>query len=307
MSLLGIKEIKEILPFGYPFLLIDRAEVGENSVKAVKNLTNNEEFFQGHFPGEPIMPGVLQVEAMLQTAGLLLAQKCGCENCIPHMTAMKKVKFRKPVLPGDQLYIEIEGVEFVEKSLTVNAKAYVGDALASQAVLTLDCADGSTISTPTQLLAAPVICDESTPYEPAISGEDIKKVIPHRYPFLLIDRIMAHNTEKQEIIGIKNISINEPLFAGAAEGYNVLPNSLQMEIAAQLGCYFMLIDPENAGKIGYFMAIDEATFYHPVLPGDQLSVSISLAGSRGRFGKGNAKLYVGDKLVTECMLKFAIG
>ncbi len=123
MPLLGLRKIKEILPFGYPFLLIDRAEVNESSARAVKNLTNNEEFFQGHFPSEPIMPGVLQVEAMLQTAGLLLAKKCNCSNCIPHMTAMTKVKFRKPVVPGDQLYIEIEELEYAEKTLTVSANS----------------------------------------------------------------------------------------------------------------------------------------------------------------------------------------
>lgn len=307
-KLLSIKDIKERLPFRYPFLLIDRAELVEGGVKAVKNLTMDEEFFQGHFPGTPIMPGVLQVESMFQAASLYLTGGCDCGSCIPLLTGLSKVKFRKPVTPGDVLLIDIEVTSFENDLLEVSAKAFVDGALASQALLKISCVKKNELFEmlkPTSLFQ---------PIKEGMINEEhcedvvaIQKLIPHRYPFILVDKILSFDAEAKSMVGLKNISVNEPFFAGYPEGYCMLPNSLQMEIAAQVGCKYMLSLPENEGKIGYFMAIDKATYHQPVLPGDQLVVQTSLAGSRGRFGKAAVEMYVGETLVTECTLKFAIG
>lgn len=108
-----VEEIMKMLPHRYPFLLLDRLEVVEAGEKGIglKNVTMNEEFFQGHFPGNPIMPGVLQVEAMAQTAGALViaAQEDfeATDTQVFFMT-VDGVKFRKPVKPGDQLRIHVE-------------------------------------------------------------------------------------------------------------------------------------------------------------------------------------------------------
>ena len=111
-----VEEIMDMLPHRYPFLLVDRLEVevpGEKGV-GLKNVTMNEEFFQGHFPGNPVMPGVLQIEAMAQTAGALVIS--GMEN-YKEMKAgvffmsIDGVKFRKPVKPGDQLKMHVEKIK----------------------------------------------------------------------------------------------------------------------------------------------------------------------------------------------------
>tara|TARA_R110001599_G_scaffold1889_4_gene9762 strand:- start:202050 stop:202484 length:435 start_codon:yes stop_codon:yes gene_type:complete len=105
-----IEDIKKILPHRYPFLLVDRVlETTDEKITALKNVTANEEFFNGHFPGQPIMPGVLQVEALAQAGAILLmTQKVeDPENSIMVFTGIKNAKFRKQVVPGDQLKLEV--------------------------------------------------------------------------------------------------------------------------------------------------------------------------------------------------------
>jgi beta-hydroxyacyl-ACP dehydratase FabZ len=107
---LKIEKILELLPHRYPFLLVDRViELGEDKVVAIKNVTINEPFFQGHFPGAPVMPGVLQIEAMAQTGGILASRAIQFDPATHVMLfmAIDAVKFRKPVVPGDQLRIEV--------------------------------------------------------------------------------------------------------------------------------------------------------------------------------------------------------
>lgn len=106
--MIDIREIMSILPHRYPFLLVDRIiEIVPNeSAKGIKNVTINEPFFQGHFPGNPVMPGVLIVEAMAQVAGVL-AFKSGMEGTGVLFMSIEKVKFRKPIVPGDQIIFEV--------------------------------------------------------------------------------------------------------------------------------------------------------------------------------------------------------
>jgi len=111
--LLNIKEIKEILPNRYPFLLVDRVvemEIGEKKfVRAYKNVSANEEFFNGHFPEEPIMPGVLQIEALAQAGAVALLSMEEFKGKIPLFAGTNKVRFKRKVVPGDKLdlYCEI--------------------------------------------------------------------------------------------------------------------------------------------------------------------------------------------------------
>lgn len=107
---LDIRRILDTIPHRYPFLLIDRviSIVGDDELTAIKNVTINEPFFQGHFPGNPVMPGVLQIEAMAQAAGILLLRKGTAENKLVFFMSCDKVKFRRAVLPGDQLEIHVK-------------------------------------------------------------------------------------------------------------------------------------------------------------------------------------------------------
>lgn len=108
---MNIEEIKKVLPHRYPFLLVDRVlELEEEKIKAIKNVTANEEFFNGHFPGQPIMPGVLQVEALAQAGAIMLmTQKVDDPgDSLMVFTGIKNAKFRRQVVPGDQLVLEVE-------------------------------------------------------------------------------------------------------------------------------------------------------------------------------------------------------
>ena len=134
--MMDVAEIMTLLPHRYPFLLVDRIlEVqGTQKIVGLKNVTINEPFFQGHFPGHPIMPGVLIVEAMAQTGGLLLmGQVKDREKKVVYFMSMDAVKFRKPVVPGDQLRMEVEMLQFRGKIAKMKGVALVDGQVATEA------------------------------------------------------------------------------------------------------------------------------------------------------------------------------
>jgi len=137
MPTLDINEIMQILPHRYPFLLVDRIIEcdDEKRIVGIKNLTINELFFQGHFPGQPVMPGVLQMEALAQVAGILLNRLFGGEGKISYFAAIDNARFRRPVVPGDQLRLEVEIIKAKPRLSKVHAKAFVGEELVSSADL----------------------------------------------------------------------------------------------------------------------------------------------------------------------------
>lgn len=108
--MIDVNEIMRYLPHRYPFLLIDRVtHIEKNtSITGIKNVTVNEPFFQGHFPGNPIMPGVLIIEAMAQVAGILALNSLGASPKLIYFMSIERAKFRKPVTPGDQLILEVK-------------------------------------------------------------------------------------------------------------------------------------------------------------------------------------------------------
>ncbi len=135
--MLDIEGIMRLLPHRYPFLLVDRVlelEPGRR-VSAIKNVSVNEPFFQGHWPGLPIMPGVLIVEAMAQAAGVLIALSVDLSGRAVLIASIDDVKLRRPVVPGDQLRLEMVGHRIKSTSATVSGRAMVGNSLAAEAKL----------------------------------------------------------------------------------------------------------------------------------------------------------------------------
>lgn len=133
---LDINEIQKILPHRYPFLLVDKIiELKEMRAVGIKNVTINDNFFTGHFPGHPIMPGVMVVEAMAQVAGILMLSRPQNRGKIAYFMSMDKVKFRRPVIPGDQLKMEADAVKLKTKTGQVHTRAFVNEKMVCEADL----------------------------------------------------------------------------------------------------------------------------------------------------------------------------
>ncbi|WP_036696041.1 3-hydroxyacyl-ACP dehydratase FabZ [Paenibacillus taiwanensis] len=135
--------------------------------------------------------------------------------------------------------------------------------------------------------------------------EQIKEIIPHRYPFLLVDRI-DEVVEGQRAVGIKNVTVNEPFFQGHFPSYPVMPGVLIIEALAQVGAACMLMKEENKGKIGFLAGIDNARFRGQVVPGDTLTLEVNITRMKGSIGKGQAIAKVGDNVVAEAEIMFAL-
>jgi len=140
--------------------------------------------------------------------------------------------------------------------------------------------------------------------EGALDINGLMKLLPHRYPFLMVDRILKFEGDKA--VAIKNVSINEPYFQGHFPSYPVMPGVLQIEAMAQVASILMLRKAENAGKLGFFMSADNVKFRKMVLPGDTLMMHVELTKYRGKIGKAVGHCTVNGEVVSEGELMFAL-
>jgi UDP-3-O-[3-hydroxymyristoyl] N-acetylglucosamine deacetylase/3-hydroxyacyl-[acyl-carrier-protein] dehydratase len=141
--------------------------------------------------------------------------------------------------------------------------------------------------------------------ESVLDIKEVMKILPHRYPMLMVDRIVDCLGDSK-CIAIKNVSINEPFFAGHFPGHPIMPGVLQLEAMAQVSSVLMLRKPENSGKIGYFMSADNVKWRRPVFPGDTLFIETEITKMRGSIGQTRCRCLVNGEVVSEAELKFAL-
>ena len=139
-----------------------------------------------------------------------------------------------------------------------------------------------------------------------IDIEQIRNAIPHRFPFLLVDRIISVSEDGLQCTGIKNVSANERIVYGRDPNELYFPHPLIVEHMAQVGCYLLMQKPDAAGKLAYFAAIDSITFKRKVIPGDQITTSVRLFGGRRGMWKIDAVAKVGDEEVCSGTLTCAL-
>ena len=138
-----------------------------------------------------------------------------------------------------------------------------------------------------------------------LSSVEIQKIIPHRYPFLLVDKIIEMEWGKRAV-GIKNVTANEPFFQGHFPGFPVMPGVLMIEAIAQVGALAVLGMPEHKGKIAFFAGVDEVRFKRQVVPGDTLRLEVTLTRVRGPIGQGVGEATVDGQMACRGSFMFAL-
>ncbi len=141
--------------------------------------------------------------------------------------------------------------------------------------------------------------------ESVLDIQEVLKILPHRYPFLMVDRIVNCEGENK-CVAVKNVTVNEPFFPGHFPGHPIMPGVLQLEAMAQVSSILMLRKPENVGKIGYFMSADNVKWRRPVRPGDTLFIESDILKIRGSIGQTRCRCLVNGEVVSEAELKFAL-
>ena len=314
LKIYTISEIKDLL------LCSDNTKVlvdivwqeNQNQYFGIKLITKNEDFFLGHFPDYSILPGVIQIEIALQVAIISFRKLLDPYNKMDiYLKSVEKVKFRKPILPGDILKVELNIVNIIREKdiIELNVINYANNLCCGNANMIISARTKEYYKF--NYSDIPLITKDNENI--SIKHDEILNYIPHRYPFILIDYIknIEHFSTAEgivnKIIAIKNITYNDPIiFSYSLPNNYVLSGLIQCEIMAQAGCVYELSKSKNLGKLAIFMTIIRAEFYYPIIPGDQLRLEIEFLEKDSKFGRGVGMAYVGDTLVSRGEITFII-
>ena len=254
-NIYSVEEIRELLPYQYPMILVDKVWYDEDgNYFGLKNVTVTEEFFNGHFPNHPIMPGVLQVEAAQQVASIALKKELNPNGDLElYVKSMSKIKFRNPVNPGDRLLISVNIAGIEDNVATVKFENKSNSGVCTQGTITISARKKVLNKT------LPDLFNEfDKDADVHMDVNKLKEYMPHRYPFLFIDYIKS--IEGSKTVAIKNVTYNDPILHSYSSGYSVLPASIQAEIIAQAGCAPTLSRPENKGKLAFSVPFKKLNF-----------------------------------------------
>lgn len=140
-----------------------------------------------------------------------------------------------------------------------------------------------------------------------INVERIREILPHRYPFLMVDRLVEYAPDHSRLVGIKNVTNNEPFFNGHFPSISIMPGVLQIEAMAQVGAILALTTPEGWGRLCILAGVNDARFRRPVVPGDQLRIIVDAISLKKRAGKVRGRCEVDGKLASEAEILFTVG
>ena len=299
----GRKDLERALRLGAPLLMLDFLDVDKEAGRAsgMKVSSIGESHFAGHFPGQPVLPGVLQTAGMVQASQVLFNEMFPGEGDAV-LLGLKRVKFRSPVMPGMMVKVECElKGENDDGTVEFNVKNTCDDGkLASSGSVVLG--RRTEWYEPYDTTGANPVSDSVAGVEAFLDSVAVMKVLPHRHPFLFIDRSYSLD-DPANVIGFKNVAGSE-MYVAATE-HAEFAGFMQIEAGAQLGCAALLHQPAMQGKLGFFMSIDDAVFHRPVLAGSRIWEKVSCE-QKGTFGIATGQFYVGSELVTEAQIKFAI-
>lgn len=309
-----IQEILNYMPHRYPFLLIDRVDEIKPgvSIRVIKNTTMNEPFYQGHFPNNPVFPAALMLESMAQAAGLLTFKT---KNIAPReklyvYAGVNKARFKNLVKPGDRIIFEVVLKNERRNVVFLSATAKVGNKLVCEAELTIIGVNDEDVQDSMQHKSSKVL-ELPTIEQDSMSGLEIKEImqcIPHRYPFLLVDRILSVSDDIKHIKGLKSTTLNEPFYQGHFPEQPVFPGVMLLEAMAQTA-EVLAAKHRDANNLGpqhfLFAGVDKAKFKLIVQPGDQIIFEVEHVSQTADMGVYNAKALVDGDVVCTAELMIA--